>query len=423
MRWSILLFGALAACTATPDPPAADGGPAPDAVADAVADAAQDAVAPDATAADRAGSDAFAIDHLARVDGATADSSAADAAIEDAGFGPCVFDYDRLTLRAINERRWLNSGGAPVSAATSSAQHLVEATVEQGSAVVRALAAGSAEISMTSSTGTVSTTVEVDLTDSVFATAVTAVSYGTGAGFGQASMPGIVLGPPLGSGPYAGSLDVVSLGLGGSITVELGVDVVDGPGTDLIVFENPFEGFIEIGQVEVSTDGINFVAFACDAATTAGCAGVQPVNASSANSIDPTDPAAAGGDAFDLAAISVTRAHYVRVTDVGGFDTGGGKAGFDLDAVVAVHSVARSATALTAPPARALAIGQSSAPSFDVSASGRTQYAVPVACSAEPAAVLDLRCGCSMTGRSAGTAIVTARFGDLTQQLTVTVNE
>ncbi len=61
------------------------------------------------------------------------------------------------------------------------------------------------------------------------------------------------------------------------------------------------------------------------------------------NAIDPTDPAAAGGDAFDLADLGLTRARYVRLLDVGvtyyGARTwcGGGGGGFDLDAIAVVH--------------------------------------------------------------------------------------
>ncbi len=53
--------------------------------------------------------------------------------------------------------------------------------------------------------------------------------------------PGIVLGPPGDATPSTGSLSVMSLGHGGQIVLEF-VDnvVVDGPGPDFILFENPF---------------------------------------------------------------------------------------------------------------------------------------------------------------------------------------
>src|SRR5688572_22300511 len=55
------------------------------------------------------------------------------------------------------------------------------------------------------------------------------------------SLPGVVSGVPIGGGLRAGSVDVVSLGEQGEIVVGFGGGViVDGPGLDLIVFENPF---------------------------------------------------------------------------------------------------------------------------------------------------------------------------------------
>jgi hypothetical protein len=50
------------------------------------------------------------------------------------------------------------------------------------------------------------------------------------------------------------------------------------------------------------------------------------------NAIDPTDPSVAGGDAFDLADVGLTRARFVRVTDRPDLATV-----FDLDAVSIVH--------------------------------------------------------------------------------------
>ena len=79
------------------------------------------------------------------------------------------------------------------------------------------------------------------------------------AGHGQDLMPDVVLGPPQGSGLYAGSMDVVSLGIGGTITISTGADtIVDGPGPDFIIFENAFYAgnsaeyiFAELAGVEV----------------------------------------------------------------------------------------------------------------------------------------------------------------------------
>ena len=56
------------------------------------------------------------------------------------------------------------------------------------------------------------------------------VSYepGEGAGFGQDQYPDIVYGPPLGAGENAGSLDVLSLGEGGTIVLSFrSIDIID----------------------------------------------------------------------------------------------------------------------------------------------------------------------------------------------------
>ena len=70
-----------------------------------------------------------------------------------------------------------------------------------------------------------------------------------------------------------GSLDVVTLGNGGSITLGFAPSsIVDGPGPDFIVFENAFyvDGdpntpYAELASVEVSDDGQHFEAFPCTA--------------------------------------------------------------------------------------------------------------------------------------------------------------
>ena len=168
---------------------------------------------------------------------------------------------------------------------------------------------------------------------------------------GQDAFPGIVLGPPEAGVDGNAGLDVLSLGCGGQITLRFaGAGVVDGPGPDLLVFENPFvvgDGtFVEPARVLVSDDGVDWRAFACDleAEPLRGCAGVALVRANEGNAIDPTDPAEAGGDAFDLAEVGLARARWVRLIDVGeeydpsGLWCSGPSAGFDLDALAAVHT-------------------------------------------------------------------------------------
>lgn len=181
-----------------------------------------------------------------------------------------------------------------------------------------------------------------------FASEVIDFSPGSGAGFGVQSLPGVVLGAPKGKGTNAGSLDVLSLGVGGEITLGFGDRViVDGPGVDLIVFENPFwpmgdptQVFAELGVVEVSEDGETWHTFGCDVDVAAafmwpGCAGWSPTLSFDASEGELTHELA-GGDAFDLADVGLERARFVRVRDLA---TAGQapSAGFDLDAVGVIH--------------------------------------------------------------------------------------
>jgi hypothetical protein len=182
-----------------------------------------------------------------------------------------------------------------------------------------------------------------DADAAAYATEVVSVSYGPGAGFGQDEMPGIVLGTPHGAGCCAGSLDVLSLGNGGEIVVGFGpASIVDGPGPDFIVFENPFEIggnpdaiFAEIATVAVSADGASWQEFPCTASAPpwGSCAGWHPVYQDGDGG--PLDPAIAGGDAFDLADVGLSEARYVRIVDRA--DLQGAAGVFDLDAVGIVH--------------------------------------------------------------------------------------
>ncbi|WP_224369528.1 cell surface protein [Hyalangium versicolor] len=175
-----------------------------------------------------------------------------------------------------------------------------------------------------------------------FADRVVSFQPGEAAGFGQDLFPGVVLGPPRGEGSSQGSLDVLSLGRQGVIVLEFTDWVpVDGPGVDLLVFENPFGRFAETGVVAVSDDGLTWHEFPCDAtnpdAGYPGCAGVHPVFSHPDNGISPTDPSVAGGDGFDLSEVGVSRARFVRIRDSGANGYGGIAGGFDLDAVSVVH--------------------------------------------------------------------------------------
>lgn len=184
-----------------------------------------------------------------------------------------------------------------------------------------------------------------DLVPAHWAESVVEFEAGSDAGFGREHFPAVVLGPPASMGFESGSLDVLSLGVGGAIVLAFGDSAaVDGPGPDLVVFENAFyygpadaeprTVWTEPAEVSVSDDGETWHTWACEPGTGAGCAGVEPVGA-----FDPAlpfDPAVAGGDAFDLAALGIERARFVRIRDVA--ETGAPPtAGFDLDAVGLVH--------------------------------------------------------------------------------------
>jgi hypothetical protein len=177
--------------------------------------------------------------------------------------------------------------------------------------------------------------------------------YNAGSGGTENLLPDVVLGPPFGLGQNAGSLDVVSLGNGGSITVAFTDNrIVDGPGPDFTIFENAFESpglgiFTEVGVVAASEDGETFVEFPHTAGLD-GLAGRVPVYSNAeTNDLHPGDPAVSGGDQFDLATIGLTSARFLRITDPGNaiddvgnhFPTPGpGKSGFDFEAAIALHS-------------------------------------------------------------------------------------
>jgi hypothetical protein len=181
------------------------------------------------------------------------------------------------------------------------------------------------------------------------------VEYGPtdSGGFGSENMPDVVLGPPEGGGESSGSTDVLSLGCGGSIVLGFGPPgIVDGAGPDFIVFENAFlpsgggAPFVEPGEVAVSVDGESWEVFDCIVSgelAPQGCAGVTPVLAHPDNGIDPSDPEVAGGDAFDLADVGLSRANYVRIVDRTEEFYGSRiwctppRGGFDLDAVSVVE--------------------------------------------------------------------------------------
>src|ERR1700722_2425035 len=185
-----------------------------------------------------------------------------------------------------------------------------------------------------------------------FVTGVATFTPGPCAGFGQSKMPGIVEGPPKGGGAAQGSLDVVSLGVGGEIVLSFAPNaIVDGPGVDFIVFENAFDiggnasdPYAEPGEVSVSDDGTTWTTYPCTATSYpyGECAGWHPVYSAPGNGISPVDPSTAGGDPFDLADVGLSQARFVRIRDVSGEvcpDAGGPTAdGVDVGATLIVDA-------------------------------------------------------------------------------------
>ncbi len=187
----------------------------------------------------------------------------------------------------------------------------------------------------------------------------------------RVQLPDVVLGLPRGGSEFYQSMDVLSLGSGGSLTLGfLDNAIVDRPGDDFRIFENAFRNsatlvFREAAFVEASEDGLVFYRFpvvyadgtpatpadlqaspSFDSTDILGLAGLTPGLSHPDNGVDPRTPEA-GGDGFDLATIGLTEARYIRIIDAGtaindegnNFPIGGqGKAGADIDAVVAIHS-------------------------------------------------------------------------------------
>lgn len=191
-----------------------------------------------------------------------------------------------------------------------------------------------------------------------YADSVVAYNFGTNTNFGQDSayFPANILGFPdtaaSSSAPSSVPEEICALGMGGEIILAFTDNVIiNGEGSDFTVFENPFivqagprkgEVFAEPAKVAVSYDGINFYEFPFDTLTLEGCAGVTPVNGNE----DPLNPELSGGDSFDIGLFGLDSVKFVKITDVTEiikndpehpfFDFTAN--GFDLDAVVAVHS-------------------------------------------------------------------------------------
>ncbi len=220
-----------------------------------------------------------------------------------------------------------------------------------------------------------------------FPDSVKAFVPGANSGHGQAFYPANVLGPPRGTSnpqvPTFSQADLLSLGTGGAITLEFSSSrIIDKPGPDFTVFENPVQPsghpeqtYADTAIVAVSDDGIAWHTFPFDMVSSApnkialksnyvGFAGVQPSLSSPENGVSPFDPAVSGGDQFDLADLGLPHVRFIRITDSGdarhlpAFDLHGDivydygnvldpdptepengiAAGFDLDAVAGINT-------------------------------------------------------------------------------------
>jgi hypothetical protein len=183
-------------------------------------------------------------------------------------------------------------------------------------------------------------------------------------GYASYGLPEDAVGPALGD-----TYTTVSLGDGGSITLQFASGIADVPGNDFAVFENGFFAgggglFAEFAFVEVSSNGTDFARF--DSST------LQTTPVAGQSAVDPTDYYNLAGDqerglgtGFDLAQLSdhalvtggvldLADVRYVRLVDVIGngsttdvwgnpvydpyptlFYTGG----FDLDGIGVLHPV------------------------------------------------------------------------------------
>jgi hypothetical protein len=179
--------------------------------------------------------------------------------------------------------------------------------------------------------------------------------------------PTSALGPADGNATH-----VVSLGDGGQITLTFAHPITDGPGPDLAVFENGFpsppapSAFLELGFVEVSTNGTDFVRFPArsltQTATQVGGGGT--LDASNIDNL-AGKYIAGFGTPFDLSqvaglspAVDVNNINFVRIIDVVGsidpalgtrdslgnlindpYPTPFASCGFDLNGVGVIHDI------------------------------------------------------------------------------------
>jgi hypothetical protein len=161
--------------------------------------------------------------------------------------------------------------------------------------------------------------------------------------------------------PPVSDAAVISLGEGGTITIEMGQPIRNGAGADFAVFENgvaisPTSIITDLAFVEVSSNGTAFARFTANSRTTGA---IEGYDNDMPGAIDPTNIRnLAGkhpggyGTPFDLAEVAgasgvdVNNIRFVRIVDVIGsssvkdpYPTSTGLSGFDLDAIGAINVV------------------------------------------------------------------------------------
>lgn len=164
-------------------------------------------------------------------------------------------------------------------------------------------------------------------------------------------------------GPAEGEFNrIVSLGRGGTLTLTFNSPIRDGLGDDFAVFENSFsDTFLELGFVEVSSDGVNFHRFASDSLTTQAVGSFDTLDPTNLNNLAGKHRGGFGTP-FDLGELSgrsgldLTSVTHVRLVDIVGdgntADATGdpiydptptvGSAGLDVDGVGVLHAQATS---------------------------------------------------------------------------------
>jgi hypothetical protein len=172
------------------------------------------------------------------------------------------------------------------------------------------------------------------------------LNLGSNSGFGFDNYPDVIYGAP------GGTMDVLSLGNAGSITIVFNNYIImNGDGIDFTIFENPFTGWEECAEVSVSDDGINYYTFICDQMDDdgnglyEGCAGKDPVSIGLSDD-EYRDPSLSGGDQFDLddLGLDLETVKYMMITDIGLCGStasvpSGTSAGFDFDALAIINGI------------------------------------------------------------------------------------